>query len=289
MADKLGVPTLTSYGSSYGKYGGNKLSDQIDPEPKTKSLNNRDATETGEWKPFERTVKDFVFARLGYPVVDVELEDFQVEICIEEAISKLEYHSPDWLTQYASFQTSANINVYELPAEVANNLNDVWYQRDFFKFGASPGSLEYDFSIMFFTNSGMFNNYNVSQYLLMQQYLKQVKNVLGKASSWQLINNRYLHIFPVPESNEEGVLLEFRALDAETVHPAYKNWIQRYSLAVSKEILGRIRGKYQTLPGPSGGSRLDGDTLLSESREEKQMLIEELKTEIEQPPLFDIF
>ena len=288
MADQLGVPTVTSYGSSYGKYGGNKLKDYQDPEPKTKSLTNRDATDTGEWKPFERTVKDFVLSRLGYPVVDVELEDFQIETCIEEAVSKLEYHSPDWMTQYASFQTSSSINVYELPPEIANNLTDVWYQRDFFKFGANPGSLEYDFSIMFFTNTGLFNNYNVSQYLLMQQYLKQVKNVLGQGSSWQLVNNKFLHIWPVPDTNE-GVLLEFRALDANTIHPAYKSWIQRYSLCVAKEILGRIRGKYQTLPGPSGGSKLDGAALLSEAAQEKVSLLQELTTEIEQPPLFDIF
>ena len=56
------------------------------------------------------------------------------------------------MTQYAVFDTSAGVNVYELPPEVADNLNDVWYRRDFFKFGASPGSLEYDFAIMFFLN-----------------------------------------------------------------------------------------------------------------------------------------
>jgi hypothetical protein len=60
-------------------------------------------------------------------------------------------------------------------------------------------------------------------------------------------------------------------------------------LALSKEILGGIRGKYQTLPGPGGGTRLNGAELVAEAQREKEMLIEELTSEIEGPALFDIF
>ena len=287
MTEKISKPVVSSYGSSYGIYGGNQLKDY--KSPKDKDLNNKDAKDVNEFKTFNKTIKDYVLAKLGYPIIDVELDDFQIQICIDESISKLEYHAPDWMTQYAVFKTEANINVYELPQEVADNLNDVWYRRDFFQFGANPGSLEYDFAVMFFTNTGLFNNYNVSQYLLMQQYLKQVKNVLGQMSSWQLINNRFLHIFPKPENAEEDVILEFRAFDPNTLHHAYKSWVQRYALASAKEILGGIRSKYQTLPGPGGGTRLNGDILSQQAQQEKQALIEELKTEIEPPALFDIF
>ena len=285
MGEKIGIPIVKSYGSSYGTYGGSRLKDY--KSPKDTDLNNKDFKDVNEFKTFNKTIKDYVLAKLGFPVIDVELDDFQIQICIDEAISKLEYHAPDWMTQYAVFDTSAGINVYELPPEVADNLNDVWYRRDFFKFGANPGSLEYDFSIMFFTNTGLFNNYNVSQYLLMQQYLKQVKNVLGQMATWQLVNNRYLHLFPVPDS-AEPVLVEFRAFDPNTVHHAYKSWLQRYTLALSREILAGIRGKYATLPGPGGGTRLNGTELMQQATQEKKDLIEELLTEIEGPPLFDI-
>jgi len=283
----IGIPNVTQYGSSYGSFNGVRLKDYKSPEPKTSNLNNSDAKDLVEFKSFEQTIKDYVFARLGHPTVRVELTDFQIQICIEEATSKLEYHAPHWMKQYAVLDSSANINVYELPQEVANNLTDVYFRKGIFNLGATPGSLEYDFAIMFFTNTGLFNNYNVSQYMLMQMYLKQINKVLGKSTSWDLINNKYLQIFPVPDSSDE-IILEFRGIDGATIHPAYKNWIQRYTLAVAKEILGRARSKYQTLPGPGGGTRLDGETLLAESKEEKQLLLEELKTEIENPPLFDI-
>jgi hypothetical protein len=288
MASLIGIPTVTRYGSSFGAYRGSRLTDYKSPEPKGAELNNADArSEVSEFKGFSQSVKDFILARLGHPIVNVELSDFQIETCIEEAASKLEYHAPYWMTQYAAFQTSAGINVYELPAEIMNGLGDVWYRRNLITFGATPGSLEYDFAIMFFTNTGLFNNYNVGQYLLMQMYLKQIRQVLGQGTSWDIINNKYLQIFPIPETTET-IILEFRGLDADTIHPMYKNWIQRYSLCVAKEILGRIRGKFQTLPGPNGGARLDGESLLAEAREEKQLLLEELVSEIENPPMISI-
>lgn len=282
----IGIPTVTAYGASYGTPKGNRLKDY--ESPLDQDLNKRDAKDVVEWDPFDKTVKDFVKARLGYPTVDVELSDFQIETCLDEAITRLEYYAPDWLTQYATFATESNVNVYELPPEIINNLTDVWYRNEFFGLGANPGTLEYDFQIMFFTNTGLFNNYNVSQYLLMQQYLKQVKNVLGQGSSWQVVNNKHLHLWPVPEANDV-VILEYRALDPANIHPQYKNWLQRYSLCAAKEILGHIRGKYESLPGPGGGSRLNGAALLEEARRDKEILLTELTESIEQPPLFDIF
>jgi len=278
-------PNVKIYGSSYGKYGGNSLASYTPPEPNTPGLNDADMKDVGEWKPFEKSVKDFILGRLGAPVIDVELTPFQLESSIEEAITTLEYHAPNMMTQYAVFETSAGINLYELPAEIMNGLNDVWNSRNFFDLGASPGSLEYDFAIMFFTNTGLFNNYNVSEYLLMQQYLKQISKVLGQGFNWQVVNGRFLQIWPTPSDNE-GVILEFRALDAATLHPAYKNWVQRFALGIAKGILGRTRSKYAVLPGPSGGSKLDGEILLGESKEEREKLMTELTEAIEGPSLF---
>lgn len=284
----IGIPSVTPYGASYGTYKGSLLKNYKAPEPNTPEMNKGESKSLVEFKTFEQSIKDFVLARLGAPTIRVELTDFQIQTCIEEAISKLEYHAPQWMTQYAVFDTSANINVYELPPAVINNLTDVWYRRNLFTLGATPGSLEYDFAIMFFTNTGLFNNYNVGQYMLMQMYLKQISKVLGQGSSWNIINNRYLQLFPVPDSNH-AVILEYRGLDANTILPAYRNWLQRYSLCLAKEILGRVRSKFKTLPGPGGGSSLDGELLLSEAREEKQLLLEELASEIENPPLFELF
>ena len=284
----IGTPLITGYGSSYGKYNGARLGDYVQPEPKGTKLNNLDETEATEFKDFDQTIKDYVKARLGHPVVNVELTDFQIKTCIEEAISKLEYHSPQWTTQYAVFNTSANINIYELPPEIVNNLTDVWYRSAMFSLLGYPvGSFESDLAIMFFTNTGLFNNYNVSQYVIMQMYLKQIRKYMGQDTSWNIINNKYLQIYPVP-TGCEPLIVEFRGLDADTIHPYYKVWIQKYSTALAKKLLGNIRSKFAQLPGPSGGSKLNGEILLMEAAEEIQKLEDDLISEIENPPLFTV-
>lgn len=51
-------------------------------------------------------------------------------------------------------------------------------------------------------------------------------------------------------------------------------WIQSYTLALAKQIVGRIRSKFKS---PNVPVELDGDTLLSEAQTELQMLEAELQ------------
>jgi hypothetical protein len=67
----------------------------------------------------------------------------------------------------------------------------------------------------------------------------------------------------------------------------HEDWVQRYALAFCKEILGRVRGKYLNIPSPSGGQGLDSQTLLSEAREEFQLLNQEIKGwQTDMPPIW---
>jgi len=50
----------------------------------------------------------------------------------------------------------------------------------------------------------------------------------------------------------------------------------RWCLAHAKEIIGRIRSKYDSLPAASGQVTLDGATLLAEGKEEKAQLDKEV-------------
>ena len=56
-----------------------------------------------------------------------------------------------------------------------------------------------------------------------------------------------------------------------------KQWIRRFALALSKETLGQIRSKFAQIPIPGNNVTLNGDKLISESREEQKMLREELQ------------
>ena len=72
--------------------------------------------------------------------------------------------------------------------------------------------------------------------------------------------------------------LPFDNLPYENINAIGKQWIRRFALALSKETLAQIRGKFQTIPIPGESVNLNADALLSQSKEEQEKLREELKT-----------
>ncbi len=283
-------PNITAYGSTYGKYGGSQITSYIESSDiDVDALNKNLIIDNVEFNKFDETIKDYVLSQLGHPVVRVELTPLQIKMCIDEAVTKLDYHAPTWALQYAVFNASAGISLYELPAYIANNLSYVIYQKDLLAFQFSKGSLEFDFFLGFWQNNRFFQNMNVGDYLLVQQYMEMIRKVLSRDGSFDIVNGRYLQLHPEPPATPTPVILEYRALDSNTILPAFRNWIQRYALACAKSILGRIRGKYQAIPGPGKGATLDGKDLTQEAAQEKEKLMQELLMEIEEPPLFSVY
>jgi len=119
--------------------------------------------------------------------------------------------------------------------------------------------------------------------------------------SFELVNNK-LKLFPVP-SVEGSVFFEYYKLtDKEAINynnsnnlittvsevpysnPTYahinsvgRQWIFQYALALAKENLGYIRGKYQTVPVPGSEATLNQADLLADARSEKTALITNLR------------
>ena len=61
-----------------------------------------------------------------------------------------------------------------------------------------------------------------------------------------------------------------------------KQWVRKYGLALSKELLGMVRSKYGTIPIPNSDVTLDGDTLRAEATAEKEQLVEQLREMLDQ-------
>jgi hypothetical protein len=179
--------------------------------------------------------------------------------------------------------------MYMLPTHIANNLTYCAYKKSLLSLQNMAGSLEFDFFIKYFQDNFLMTNFNVSDFYLMQMNLEMIRKVLSQEGTWDIINGNVIQLYPAPVVNGETVVLVFRGLDSATMHPYYKNWIQRYALAVAKGILGEIRGKYGSLPSPGGGAILNGKDLLAASQQEREKLKEELLIEIEEPPVFTLF
>ena len=127
--------------------------------------------------------------------------------------------------------------------------------------------------------------------------------------SYELHNNN-LRIFPMPDGFESNFWVQFniekdgweedddRQFGATGVNNMnalpfdnvpYKNinaigkqWIRRYALALSKEVLGQIRGKFGSVPIPGENVTLNSGELLSQANAEQTSLKEELKAVLDE-------
>jgi len=70
--------------------------------------------------------------------------------------------------------------------------------------------------------------------------------------------------------------LPFDNVPYENINSIGKQWIRKYALALSKEMLGQIRGKFATIPIPGESVTLNASDLLSQAKEEQQQLKEKL-------------
>ncbi len=122
--------------------------------------------------------------------------------------------------------------------------------------------------------------------------------------SFELVNNQ-LRIFPIPQTNRIHTLnfhyvklnetnqpyIDRNGQDIITnvsnvpyINPQYsrinsigRQWIFEYGLAIAKEILGYVRGKYQNIPIPDSEITLNQGDLISAATTEKTALIERLR------------
>lgn len=70
--------------------------------------------------------------------------------------------------------------------------------------------------------------------------------------------------------------LPYGNIPYENINGIGKQWIRKYALALCKEMLGQIRGKFTTIPIPGESVTLNHSELLSQAKEEQQQLKDKL-------------
>ena len=72
--------------------------------------------------------------------------------------------------------------------------------------------------------------------------------------------------------------LPFTNIPYASINSMGKQWIRRFSLSVSKEMLAQVRGKFGSIPIPGNEVSLNASDLLNQSKDEQTALKEELRT-----------
>jgi len=73
----------------------------------------------------------------------------------------------------------------------------------------------------------------------------------------------------------------YNNMEYQFINDVGVQWIRKYGLALSKELLGMVRSKYGSIPIPNAETTLDGDTLRGEASAEKESLVTELRENLE--------
>lgn len=141
------------------------------------------------------------------------------------------------------------------------------------------------------------------------QQIEMSDTVRRSQFSFEIVNNK-LKIFPIPwgegcphkiwfqyitnqdrlnSSIQQSPGLTTNVSNAPYGNPVYnqinsigRSWIFEYSLSLCKEMLGYIRGKYQTIPIPGNEETLNQQDLLAASTAEKIALITKLREYLDQ-------
>ena len=321
-------------------------------------------------------VSDWCAKRLGYPLVDVELQDVNFYTCFEEAVNEYgsqvynfqiinNFHTLEGTTTGSDFnnqvispnlgstinvsdqygnetiggggdykkesgqlEVTAGIQKYDLLTTPSSSLKAITtagsesvYIKKIFHY--QPAAINRYFDPYTGTGTGIqslmqtfgFGNFSPGvNFMLMPLYFDVLKiqaielndQIRKSAYHFEISDNRYLKLFPIPKVNatlhfeyqlksvanapvkNTATNLITDISNVPYTNPTYefinepgKQWIRRYALALAKEMLGSVRGKYQQVPIPGAETTLDYTRLLSEATAEKTTLIEELQKVLE--------
>ena len=142
--------------------------------------------------------------------------------------------------------------------------------------------------------------------MLKVQAIEFNDQIRRSAYSFELVNNR-LKLFPIPtrsgkiyfeyyKNSEKSTAVKKAETNLITnvgevpydnvqynhINSVGRQWVYRYTLALTKELLGYVRGKYQQIPVPGSNTDLNQADLLADARTEKVALLGELREMLDQ-------
>jgi len=143
--------------------------------------------------------------------------------------------------------------------------------------------------------------------VLRMQAIEFNDHVRKSGFSFNIVDNK-IEIFPLPTGVLNKMYFEYMSRDEfehdsqtiqadslsdysdipydfiqyRNINDVGKQWIRKYTLALSKELLGAIREKYSSIPIPDAEISLDGAALRAEAQVEKDYLVQQLRENLEE-------
>jgi len=222
-------------------------------------------------------IHDWILRRLGAPQLLIELDQGQLDICVEDATRW--FASKKGVVRTGTLQLQANVALYQLPEDVGHvtGLAAVEPTPDLSL--ALGGTFllpeqQLPYSALGYPASGGV----LSSYVQSLQYIETSRRVFGRDPDFEFDQSTgRLRVSPTPTvASRAEYTYKSDKFTLDQLTELDHNLLKRYALAVAKEIVGRIRSKRAEHPGAQGQVRLDGDTLLKESADDREKLDAEI-------------
>jgi hypothetical protein len=226
-------------------------------------------------------IQQYIYLRLAGQMVDVELDKEHYDLAIDQALIRYRQRSPAASEEsYAFLSLTKETQEYILPQEVIN-------VRQIFRrgIGSVTGTTASQFEPF---ASGYLNTYmlvagrvgGLLNYELFTQYQELAMRMFGGFVNFTFnpSSKKLTIVRKIPENGEDVLLWTDNykpEIEILTNHMTYP-WIQNYAYALAKHMLGEGRSKFASIPGPAGGSSLNGNDLKAEAAAD----IEKLEAEI---------
>jgi hypothetical protein len=249
-------------------------------------------------KPKNRNeLKEYCLRRLGFPVIEINVDDDQVEDRIDDALAKFQsYHFDGVEKMYYKHQvTQDDIDNRYIPCP--NSIIGV--NRIFSLFGDSVSSVN---------NSGNFNMFDLTYQLRLNELFDftSADYVYFATARQHMRTLEMLFIGETPirfnrrsnkiyvDFNWEGKVIVgtylvfevYQILDPDTYEEVWsETWLKNYTTALFKRQWGENLKKFSGVQLP-GGISLNGQQIYEEAAQEIEKLEQELVDVYQEPPEF---
>jgi hypothetical protein len=230
-------------------------------------------------------IKDYVLHMLGAPVVKLEFDEQNLDFCVDQAMKVFEDYAGREYFSYYVFNSTPGKSIYEMPPDVGMIRNVFYKETGTFAFQSSD--LQGAIPIEYFYPGGAYASIQgglidpvqpiwgrMGEWVLYKQYEQMYSRTASNIGGWEFLGGfSTIKLYPVPYRSQKIIVHYMQK---------QKDWaeitqaMQEGALTYAKEILGRIRSKYQSVPGVGGGVVMDGQQLLQEAREDRQKWFEDL-------------
>ena len=260
-------------------------------------------------------LKEYCLRRLGYPVIQINIDDSQIEDRLDDALQYFsEYHFdgvervylPKQITQadidrrYIDLKEGVTENttlgLKTAPALDPTGRQIVSVVRCFQLFDTLGGTGMFDARYQIALNDlyGLrTNTYSDSliSYDITRRHMQMLQDMLTpeKTVEFSRVTNRIYINMDWKTHTEVGSYLMFEAykiLDPEQYTEIYNDWmLKKYCTAIIKFQWGQNLSKFSNVALP-GGVTFDASTILTEARQEMQQIEEQIQSKYELPPNF---